>query len=421
MEDGYHLTSVGCVISSKLYDMIRTMTVLEKSKDFWLTHDVWGIPKEFLDRINELEDMEIVRSTPTDVIKALSYYIKLVRNVKNLEGVSPIMHPDFPKIIERLVDRGATVKLVLTKEIFEMGKKKHSHLFKELINKENFEVWIYEEPIRVAFTVTEEFLSLALFHIDGNFDSNNDLISKNKGAIAFGRNVITFLVSSSLFVALALFSVVYFSFLSLQITPNWPLFLASFLVTFSIYNLNKVTDKKEDMLNSPERLNYVGNRDKLLIILSFVAYGVALAIGVLSGEILVIVVLLIPLWVAIVYSVRLSPNLPRVKDIFVAKSLAVTASLVFSTLLLAYICSRNNFLVLFWGYFLFLKIFINTTLFDVRDVSGFTEFAPHSVGNHIAVSSSIRFCSSVVAILYFLWVLVYSPFLSSRKKVFIFL
>jgi len=131
-----------------------------------------------------------------------------------------------------------------------------------------------------------------------------------------------------------------------------------------------VTDKKEDMLNSPERLNYVGNRDKLLIILSFVAYGVALAIGVLSGEILVIVVLLIPLWVAIVYSVRLSPNLPRVKDIFVAKSLAVTASLVFSTLLLAYICSRNNFLVLFWGYFLFLKIFINTTLFDVRDVSG---------------------------------------------------
>ena len=189
MEDGYHLTSVGRVISSRLYDMIRTMTVLEKSKDFWLTHDVGGIPKEFLDRINELEDMEIVRSTPTDVIKALSYYIKLVRNVKNLEGVSPIMHPDFPKIIERLVDRGATVKLVLTKEIFEMGKEKHSHLFKELINKENFEVWIYEKPIRVAFTVTEEFLSLALFHIDGNFDSNNDLISKNKGAINWGREL----------------------------------------------------------------------------------------------------------------------------------------------------------------------------------------------------------------------------------------
>jgi len=133
------------------------------------------------------------------------------------------------------------------------------------------------------------------------------------------------------------------------------------------------------MLNSPERLKYVGNRDKLLIILSLIAYCVALAIGVLSGEILVIIVLLIPLWIALIYSIRLSPNLPRVKDIFVAKSLAVTASLVFSTLLLAYICSKNDFIVLFWGYFLFLKIFINTTLFDVRDISGDREVGVRTI------------------------------------------
>jgi len=188
-EDGYQLTSVGSVISTKLYEMIGTMAVLEKHKDFWLNHNIDGIPREFLGRINELEDTEIVKSTPTDVIKALSYYIKLVKNVKNMEGVSPIMHPDFPKIIEKLVDRGATVKLILTKEIFEMGKKKYPHLFEELINKENFEVWIYEEPIRAAFTVTEEFLSLALFHIDGNFDSSSDLVSKNKGAINWGREL----------------------------------------------------------------------------------------------------------------------------------------------------------------------------------------------------------------------------------------
>ena len=188
-EDGYHLTPIGYVISSKLSDMVESTAVLEKNKDFWLTHDVQGIPEEFLERIGELKEMTIVRSTPTDVIKALSYYIKLVRNVKNLEGVSPIMHPDFPKVIEKLVERDAVVKLILTKEIFEMGKKKYSRLFQELINKRNFQVWICEVPIRIAFTVTEEFLSLALFHTDGTFDSNNDLISKNKGAINWGREL----------------------------------------------------------------------------------------------------------------------------------------------------------------------------------------------------------------------------------------
>jgi len=188
--------------------------------------------------------------------------------------------------------------------------------------------------------------------------------------IIFGRKIISFLISSSLFVAAALFSVVCFSFLSLNIPPHLPLFFASFLVTFSIYNLNKITDKEEDKINSPDRITFIKNRDHLLVALSVIAYAIALIIGILSGEILAIIVLLIPLWVAILYSIRIAPGLPRLKDIFVAKSLAVAISLTSSTALLAYIYFKNPYIILFWVYFLFIKLFINTVLFDVRDVSG---------------------------------------------------
>lgn len=163
---------------------------------------------------------------------------------------------------------------------------------------------------------------------------------------------------------------VYFTFFSLQLQPHLPLFLASFLVTFSVYTLNKVTDKEEDAVNSPERAALVRNRDGLLVGLSAVAYAVALFIGVWTGRPLAVVFLLVPLLVAIVYSIRLHPSLPRVKDVFVAKSLAVTVSLVSSTCLFAYMFFRDVYVILFWAFFLSIKLFINTTLFDVRDVDG---------------------------------------------------
>lgn len=188
------------------------------------------------------------------------------------------------------------------------------------------------------------------------------------GTIAYG--VLSFLVSSSLFVAAALFAVVFFTFLSLQIQPHLPLFFASFMVTFSIYTVNKVTDKEEDAVNNPERASLVENRDGLLVALSAVAYAVALLIGAWTGKPLAIIFLLVPLLVAIVYSIRLSPSLPRVKDVFVAKSAAVTISLVTSTSLFAYLFFRNVYIILFWAFFLSIKLFINTTLFDVRDVDG---------------------------------------------------
>ncbi|MEA2054606.1 MAG: UbiA family prenyltransferase [Candidatus Thermoplasmatota archaeon] len=193
-------------------------------------------------------------------------------------------------------------------------------------------------------------------------------------AIIVGRKVISFLVSSSLFVALALFSVVYFSFSSLGISPDLPLLFASFLVTFSLYSINKVTDKEEDRFNSPERGKFVGDRENSLIVLSVIAYAVALLVGIFSGKILAVIALINPFLVAISYSTKITPNLPRLKDIFIVKSLSVTIGLVSSTSLLAYIYFQNPYIILFWVYFLSIKLFINAVLFDVRDVSGDKKF-----------------------------------------------
>jgi 4-hydroxybenzoate polyprenyltransferase len=149
------------------------------------------------------------------------------------------------------------------------------------------------------------------------------------------------------------------------------LFFASSLVTFSIYNLNKITDTKEDTINNPERAKIIQNIEKNTgMALSIGAYIIALIIGLLTEKILAITILLIPLWVAILYSVPLVPGLPRLKDIFFAKSLSVTIGMTLSIFLLLYIFYPHPIILLTWVSFLFIKLFINTVLFDVRDLEG---------------------------------------------------
>jgi 4-hydroxybenzoate polyprenyltransferase len=138
-----------------------------------------------------------------------------------------------------------------------------------------------------------------------------------------------------------------------------------------VYNLNKITDKKEDMINNPQRVDLIRTIENHTgIALSIGAYILALVIGILTKQILSITILLLPLWVAILYSVPLAPGLPRLKDIFFAKSLSVALGMSLSIFLLLYIFYPQPNILLIWVSFLFIKLFINTVLFDVRDLDG---------------------------------------------------
>ncbi|HHH78152.1 MAG TPA: winged helix-turn-helix domain-containing protein [Thermoplasmatales archaeon] len=188
-EDGYHLTSVGYVISSKLSEMVGSMAILEKNKDFWLTHDVHAIPKEFLGRIDEIGEYNVLTSNVRDIFKTLTVYMELARKAKEFFGVSPIFVDAFIPLIKKLLKGGTKVNLVLTDDVVTelVGKDKKG--FKEVLGDKNISIWKINEDVRVAFTVTDSIFSLGLFGLDGIYDASHDLVSREQGAINWGREL----------------------------------------------------------------------------------------------------------------------------------------------------------------------------------------------------------------------------------------
>ncbi len=185
-DKNYSLTNIGRVIAVKLLDFNDVAEVLEKYKEFWLEHDMSGIPEHLIEKIGWLKDSELVKDTEIDIFKVHSNFINLLKNAKEIRGVSSIYVPEFTSLFQELVSKNVDVQLILSKEVLEIIDKP---ILNQLTTKgkPNFNMFVMNKNLKAAITVTDYFLSIGLFRVDGTYDYSNDLISYSKEAIAWGN------------------------------------------------------------------------------------------------------------------------------------------------------------------------------------------------------------------------------------------
>jgi 4-hydroxybenzoate polyprenyltransferase len=176
-----------------------------------------------------------------------------------------------------------------------------------------------------------------------------------------------FFTSNALLLAFDGPLVVFFGYMLYGITANFTILLASFLGVFSIYTLNKATDKKEDRVNRPDQPS---RSTTYYVAVSLVTMISSLILGA-SVSLFAFLILLTPTMVGVLYSVRVSPRLPRLKEIVGAKSLLVAFSWSLYGAFLPLALNSSDFpnIALVFTY-IFAQVIINTILFDFFDTKG---------------------------------------------------
>ncbi len=200
------------------------------------------------------------------------------------------------------------------------------------------------------------------------------------------KKILLFLTISSIFTAMSGFFVTIVCYKFFQGLVDFQICFAVFLMAFSVYSLNKISDIDEDAINMPERVNFVGNHKKLVIYYSIASYTFSLYLAYINNPQSTLV-LLVPIVANVLYSSHIFQGVPRLKDIPLMKNVvtAVSWSTV-ATLLPALSLMKKQdisspsiellpgiqipLVVLVIFYFVFIKGFINTVLYDVRDVDG---------------------------------------------------
>jgi len=165
-------------------------------------------------------------------------------------------------------------------------------------------------------------------------------------------------------VGAAIISISFLMFLNHIMTD---MVVSTALITYSVYSLNRITDMEEDASNIPERVKFLEDKKELILILSIMSYATALLIGLIRN-IWTLPIFLTPFIVGIVYSIRISSL--RIKDLFGMKNISIAFSWAFSSSFLPYVFDGNDEKAFLIFLFLFIKCFVNTVVFDMRDVEG---------------------------------------------------
>lgn len=182
---------------------------------------------------------------------------------------------------------------------------------------------------------------------------------------------------SSLYLCIAAVSMVYLSSVLQDISLSLPACLIMFLVTFSVYNLNRTTDEEEDAINHSRRYAFTKKYANVLMGLSIATYIAAFLIAGMYG-ILAVAITAIPLINGILYSIPFLPRgfrYRRLKDIPVVKNFIVGLAWALPVALLPIACAGflPGEMTIAVGFLFFLLSFIDSTVFDIRDVQGDAE------------------------------------------------
>jgi 4-hydroxybenzoate polyprenyltransferase len=178
----------------------------------------------------------------------------------------------------------------------------------------------------------------------------------------------SFTISTSIFMAAVLVAILYLSFLLQNIVSSALLLIATFFLAMSVYNLNKVSDLEEDVINQPERARFIKKNRDYIVFACLESVNIAVVLAFFANP-AAILVILFPFYVGVFYSMGVRRL--RLKNFLVLKNIMIAMAVTVGAVLLPLAVHVNIPLILLLiAYWIFLKVFIDSVVLDVRDIEG---------------------------------------------------
>ncbi|MEM3362668.1 MAG: UbiA family prenyltransferase [Candidatus Anstonellaceae archaeon] len=221
------------------------------------------------------------------------------------------------------------------------------------------------------------------------------------------RKFFEFLVFSSVHIsgAATLWGVI--TFILLNESMNLSLVVIFFL-TFFTYTLNRLGGEKEDIVNYPERVSFSRKYKKIFIPISILLFIFSLIISlfILENIKIFFIVLLTPL-LFLVYKFF--------KKTFLMKNILLGIFWSLPVFIAGISVGILNSIVFSFAFFIFLRDFINTIFFDIRDIKGDKKEGVNTVPVKIGVEKTMKLINLInIGSGVILFLLVYLKLLSLR-------
>jgi predicted transcriptional regulator len=196
-EGMYQLTSLGKVSAIYYKPFLDTLTAIETNEDFWRDHDLSAIPDILLNRIQELKECRVVRDEHEHIYDTHKAFVENVLSSTRFVGFSSIFLPSHPPMFLELARRSIPISIIVTPNVFFKIKSEHSVEIEEFLKFKHTSFHVYDNA-KIAFVITDRFLSLSLFFKNGTYDPRNDLIGFDSPSIKWGEDLFKYYKENSI-------------------------------------------------------------------------------------------------------------------------------------------------------------------------------------------------------------------------------
>jgi predicted transcriptional regulator len=185
-EHNYSLTTIGKIVAHKLIDFNDAVETLHTFENFWIEHDFNAIPDDLLNKIGCLKDSRIISGTPINVLKAYTTIIGLLKESRKVQVLSSILIPNI-EFVHDMFTGVREMHFILTEDVVHPSIESIGREWLGKIPENYFTLDVIRQNPKIGFfTVTDRFIALVPYRVDGAFDLHSNLISCNKKAIDWG-------------------------------------------------------------------------------------------------------------------------------------------------------------------------------------------------------------------------------------------
>jgi predicted transcriptional regulator len=195
----YRLSAIGEIILKKMRPLLDAVGVFEENEYFWSQRRLDTIPAYLLNRIGDLKGYQLVEQGITHQFDIFPEPVNYFAESSKVMLLFSYFNPQIPSFSLELAKKGVELRLILSKDSFDLFSKDFRSEGEEILAQENASIFVrveegLETPAVVA--VSENKLFLGLPNNKGRFEGQY-LLSSEASALSWGKELFEYCIEGS--------------------------------------------------------------------------------------------------------------------------------------------------------------------------------------------------------------------------------
>lgn len=193
------LSVIGDILIKKVQPLLDATSVFEENDYFWSQRKMDTIPFSFLKRIGVLKCCQLIEPGSDHRSDLFADNVNYFAESAKVMLLFSYFHPCIPSFSLELAKKGVELRLILSKDSFEIFCKDFHSEGEKILAQENATIFVItEETIEIPamVAVSESKLFLGLLNKKGKFEGQY-ILSSESSALSWGKELFEYYIEGS--------------------------------------------------------------------------------------------------------------------------------------------------------------------------------------------------------------------------------